>query len=223
MTKNEQEIIKLRQNNKSYSEIKKILNLSKSTISYYCSKNNLNNKIIKNHLNLNNIINFREIHSITETLIYFNISKYFYYKHINKNINKSLKSNNKKIYYCLNCNNIYEPTHNKQKFCCSHCVQEFKFNLKINDWLNGNNNGVRGKNATCKWIKKYLIKLYGEKCMKCGWCEKNPYTENIPIELEHIDGNFKNNNIKNLILLCPNCHSLTSTYKSLNKGKGRPR
>ena len=25
----------------------------------------------------------------------------------------------------------------------------------------------------------------------------------------------------NFEVLCPNCHSLTSTYKSLNKGKGR--
>lgn len=27
--------------------------------------------------------------------------------------------------------------------------------------------------------------------------------------------------INNLILLCPNCHSLTPTYKALNKGNGR--
>jgi 5-methylcytosine-specific restriction endonuclease McrA len=30
-----------------------------------------------------------------------------------------------------------------------------------------------------------------------------------------------NHNEKNLNLLCPNCHSLTPTYGSLNKGNGR--
>lgn len=31
-----------------------------------------------------------------------------------------------------------------------------------------------------------------------------------------------NNKEENLLLLCPNCHSLTSTYKGANKGNGRP-
>ena len=64
--------------------------------------------------------------------------------------------------------------------------------------------------------------MSGEKCMECGWSERNPHTGNIPIELEHIDGDFKNNKEENLKLLCPNCHSLTKTYKGANK-KGRPR
>jgi predicted HNH restriction endonuclease len=41
------------------------------------------------------------------------------------------------------------------------------------------------------------------------------------LEIEHIDGNFENNAEENLELLCPNCHSLTSTYKGANKGSGR--
>lgn len=55
----------------------------------------------------------------------------------------------------------------------------------------------------------------------CGWGEMNKTTGKIPLEVDHIDGNFRNNQIDNLRLLCPNCHSLTSNYKSLNKGKGR--
>ena len=68
-----------------------------------------------------------------------------------------------------------------------------------------------------------MIEKNGENCDECGWDKVNIYTGNIPIELEHIDGNFKNNKVDNLKLLCPNCHSLTSTYKSLNTGKGRDR
>jgi hypothetical protein len=70
-------------------------------------------------------------------------------------------------------------------------------------------------------IKKYLINTFGNKCMDCGWCEVNKKTGKVPIQLEHIDGNSENNNLNNLKLLCPNCHSLTPTYGSLNNGNGR--
>ena len=35
------------------------------------------------------------------------------------------------------------------------------------------------------------------------------------------ENNNENNNEENLILLCPNCHSLTSTYKGANINYGR--
>jgi len=57
--------------------------------------------------------------------------------------------------------------------------------------------------------------------MECGWDKRNPLSNKIPIELEHIDGNSENNMLENLKLLCPNCHSLTPTYKALNTGNGR--
>ena len=39
--------------------------------------------------------------------------------------------------------------------------------------------------------------------------------------LEKVRKTYKNNNEDNLILLCPNCHSLTSTYKGANLNHGR--
>ncbi len=61
----------------------------------------------------------------------------------------------------------------------------------------------------------------GEKCTRCGWNERHPVTGKLPIEVEHIDGNWTNNDPSNLTLLCPNCHALTSTFRALNRGKGR--
>ena len=110
-----------------------------------------------------------------------------------------------------------------KNYCSTQCQNDFQRMEKVKLWLEGVNNGMRGKTSTANWIKWYLIKLRGNKCEVCGWCEINPHTGNIPIELEHVDGDFTNNKIENLKLLCPNCHSLTETYKSLNKGKGRPR
>jgi 5-methylcytosine-specific restriction endonuclease McrA len=57
--------------------------------------------------------------------------------------------------------------------------------------------------------------------MECQWNKKHKITNKVPIQLEHIDGDSKNNSLDNLKLLCPNCHSLTDTYGALNKGKGR--
>ena len=37
------------------------------------------------------------------------------------------------------------------------------------------------------------------------------------LQVDHIDGNPDNNKGNNLRLLCPNCHSLTPTYKGGNK------
>ena len=73
----------------------------------------------------------------------------------------------------------------------------------------------------CRIIKKYLIWKFGEQCSRCGWAERHPKTGKVPVEVEHIDGNFANNVLTNLVLLCPNCHSLTDTYRGLNRGKGR--
>jgi hypothetical protein len=53
---------------------------------------------------------------------------------------------------------------------------------------------------------------------KCNNCELTDWLGNpIPLELEHIDGNSSNNKLENLELLCPNCHSLTDTYRGKNK------
>jgi len=72
-----------------------------------------------------------------------------------------------------------------------------------------------------KFLRKYLIRRFGEKCSECGSNERNDKTGKVPIEVEHIDGDWQNNRLSNLILLCPNCHALTPTFRGLNRGRGR--
>jgi ribosomal protein L44E len=72
-----------------------------------------------------------------------------------------------------------------------------------------------------RFVKGYLISVLGEKCTRCGWSERHPRTRRVPLELEHIDGDWRNVQPNNIDLLCPNCHSLTPTFKALNKGRGR--
>lgn len=66
-------------------------------------------------------------------------------------------------------------------------------------------------------MKKYLIHKHGNQCMECGWNKINPISGLVPVQLDHIDGDSDNNDLNNVRLLCPNCHSLTPTYGSLNK------
>jgi hypothetical protein len=67
-----------------------------------------------------------------------------------------------------------------------------------------------------------LAEKLGEGCARCGWSERHPTTGKVPVEVEHIDGDWRNTRPENLTLLCPNCHSLTTTYRALNRGNGRP-
>ena len=70
-------------------------------------------------------------------------------------------------------------------------------------------------------LRRYIFEKFQNKCCICGWSEINPYTNTLPLEIDHIDGDYTNNSEENLRLLCPNCHSLTSTYKGANIGHGR--
>lgn len=49
---------------------------------------------------------------------------------------------------------------------------------------------------------------------QCSNCKLEQWLGNpIPLELHHHDGNHINNNIDNISLLCPNCHTLTDNYR----------
>lgn len=121
----------------------------------------------------------------------------------------------------MNCLNCHSPINKKNKFCNIKCQKEYEYKEYINRWKRNEEDGLRGAYQTSMHIKTYLLKKYHNQCAKCGWGEMNPFNQHIPLEIEHIDGNYKNNKEENLILLCPNCHSLTSTYKGANRNYGR--
>jgi hypothetical protein len=64
-------------------------------------------------------------------------------------------------------------------------------------------------------LRKRVIYEQNESCNKCGINEW--LGENITLELDHINGNNKDNSRDNLEALCPNCHSQTKTWRGRNK------
>jgi 5-methylcytosine-specific restriction endonuclease McrA len=114
---------------------------------------------------------------------------------------------------CANCLETKKST--GLIYCSQKCANDYRAKKRFEEVESGNTTLYH------KRYKKYLIHKYGNKCMECGWDKVHPVTGNISIELEHIDGNSTNHELSNLKLLCPNCHSLTPTYKSLNTGNGR--
>jgi hypothetical protein len=103
------------------------------------------------------------------------------------------------------------------KYCSFKCRQDFNFRLRVHLVESGCYQ-VRGGYT---FLRKLLIKRLGEKCSKCGWAQRHKKTGKVPIEVEHIDGDWQNNKLNNLTLLCPNCHALTPTFRGLNRGRGR--
>ena len=66
-------------------------------------------------------------------------------------------------------------------------------------------------------LKGKLIKIgiLKHECYCCGISEWRG--QRLSLELEHKNGNRYDNRVENLELLCPNCHSLTHTYRGKNK------
>ncbi|GLV91584.1 MULTISPECIES: HNH endonuclease [Streptomyces] len=69
---------------------------------------------------------------------------------------------------------------------------------------------------------KRALKALGipEECRLCG-IEAVWQGRPLPLEVDHIDGDWRNNQPENLRLLCPNCHSTTDTYRGRAKGRRR--
>lgn len=123
----------------------------------------------------------------------------------------------KTIHKCLNCGK--ELSYAQKKYCSLECQTKYRKEQKIKEWKSN------PEKFTSEWgydfIKHFLVEKYGSKCELCGWGETNKYTNNIPLEVHHKDGDCTNNKEENLQLLCPNCHSLTENFGSRNKHSKR--
>lgn len=122
------------------------------------------------------------------------------------------------MYNCLNCKKEipYRGVQYSHKYCNNKCQADYQSNEKIRAWIY---EGKDWKGNIPQWAKRHLSELSGYKCAECGISDYNG--KEIVLDCDHKDGNSENNSVENLRLLCPNCHSQTSTYKNKNIGNGR--
>lgn len=97
---------------------------------------------------------------------------------------------------CLNCgcSKKYNPKNRKGKFCSIKCRDNYLWETE------GKLKVVLGKGGN---IERYLEEEFGHKCSKCNseyWQGKK-----IPLRIGFRDGNKKNKDLSNLMLVCYNC------------------
>ena len=120
------------------------------------------------------------------------------------------------MYHCLNCSKEMQYRKNTaNKYCNNKCQKEYEGKSKVNSWLSGETQ------PTLSIVRRYLTETKGYNCEVCSISEWNG--ARLVLEVDHKDGNSKNNSPENFRFICPNCHSQTPTYKGGNRGKGRPK
>lgn len=122
------------------------------------------------------------------------------------------------------CNNCNTTLPRKQKYCSNACQVEYQHKLYITDWKTGEECGWSGKTKQLSHhIIKYMLNKTECACEECGWNKHHPIDNRPLVEIDHIDGDASNCKEENLRVLCPNCHSMTPTFRARNKKSSRQR
>lgn len=111
-------------------------------------------------------------------------------------------------YVCICCGLSVKKANTAGKYCSNACQQKYQRQVS-----------VEKNTASHRSMKTYITETIGNSCSECGIDQWNG--KKIVLEIEHKNGDSTDNSLDNVCLLCPNCHSQTSTYKNRNKGNGR--
>lgn len=84
-------------------------------------------------------------------------------------------------------------------FCSSSCSTSFNNHFKT---------GENHPRYTGNSYRKKAFDVYEHKCAVCGWSED----EDI-LEVHHKNDRHEDNDIENLVILCPTCHKYLTLHK----------
>lgn len=88
--------------------------------------------------------------------------------------------------------------------------KEIGFKYPIEDYLS-NLRPISSNSLKFRLFKECIKPRCCESCQLSEWLG-----DKIPVELHHVDGDPLNNNLNNLQILCPNCHSKTNNHAGKN-------
>lgn len=121
--------------------------------------------------------------------------------------------------HCLNCNKeLVGKSKRYSTTCNKKCSGEYIRKRTIQKWKDNPDSATHRDGNLSSAIRLHLIEEAGNKC-SCGFNTINKFTGKVPLTINHIDGNSRNNKPDNLEVLCYRCHSLTENFGALNKGK----
>ncbi len=81
-----------------------------------------------------------------------------------------------------------------RKTCSRVCANKNRVGIKYKS------GGLKDRVISQRALKIRLLKIRGEKCERCD------YNKIEILQTHHKDRNRNNNSLKNLALICPNCH-----------------
>lgn len=111
---------------------------------------------------------------------------------------------------CAYCGKTFTCSKSKaetRQFCCRKCkdtAQRIESGPDFT-WLRPAHYSI---NAGKSIYRKNALNYYAHECAVCGW------DEDVDIlEVHHIDNDRNNNELSNLIILCPTCHKKLTSHK----------
>lgn len=136
-------------------------------------------------------------------------------------VNSPKPKKQKRIRLCLFCN---QPCKNEYRatFCGYECAYKYKTSERMKEIDERGYIFDNTVSYTSNFAKKYMISRFGNYCAICK-IDATWNNQPLALVLDHINGQSNDWSISNLRLVCPNCDSQLPTFKSKNKGNGRPR
>jgi len=78
---------------------------------------------------------------------------------------------------------------------CPRCGED----VQLSQWEAHRRRHGRGGRGASKQAKQIVKRRQFNRCATCD-------RDDVPLQVHHIDGNWRNNALHNLIGLCPDCH-----------------